>query len=71
MGRRPQMLTTRELEVLTLVANGKTASQIAEFLKVAKRTVDAHMQSTIRKLGVKNSSHAVAVAITNGLIKLK
>jgi LuxR family transcriptional regulator len=61
-------LTRREIEALSLLAQGMTALKIAEFLGVAKRTVDAHSQSAVLKLGVANATQAVAVAIRDGII---
>jgi LuxR family transcriptional regulator, quorum-sensing system regulator RaiR len=63
-------LTARELEVLTLVAQGYRAQQICTRLGIAKRTVDAHMQRATFKLGASNSTHAVAMLIANGTIAI-
>jgi LuxR family quorum sensing-dependent transcriptional regulator len=71
-GRRPPplLLTSRESEVLKWVANGKAAWEIAEILEIAKRTVDEHVQTAVRKLGAANRPHAVAIALRDGLIEL-
>ena len=61
-------LTPREAEVLTWVAKGKTAREVAQILHIAKRTVDEHVQSIIRKLGVANRTHAVAFALQNHIV---
>ena len=66
----PVLLTARESEVLRWVANGKAAWEIAEILDIAKRTVDEHVQTAVRKLGAANRPHAVAIALRDGLIKL-
>jgi LuxR family quorum sensing-dependent transcriptional regulator len=63
-------LTARESEVLRWVANGKSAREIGEILDITKRTVDEHVQVAIRKLGATNRTHAVALALRDGLIKL-
>ena len=68
--RQAIALTSRESEVLRWVANGKSASEIGEILKITKRTVDEHVQTSIRKLGALNRTHAVAIALRDGLIKL-
>jgi LuxR family transcriptional regulator, quorum-sensing system regulator BjaR1 len=71
--RRPttkSILTSRENEVLRWVANGKSAREVSEILNIAKRTVDEHVQTAIRKLGATNRTHAVALALRDGLIKL-
>jgi DNA-binding CsgD family transcriptional regulator len=61
-------LTPREGEVLTWVAKGKTAREVAQILHIAKRTVDEHVQTIIRKLGVANRTHAVAFALQNHIV---
>lgn len=63
-------LTSRENEVLRWVANGKSAWEIGEILHITKRTVDEHVQTAVRKLGAANRTHAVALALRDGLIKL-
>lgn len=65
---RPQ-LTPREREVLTWVANGKSAWEIGEILKIAKRTVDEHAQTACQKLGAVNRAQAVAIAVRDVLIQ--
>jgi LuxR family quorum sensing-dependent transcriptional regulator len=62
-------LTAREREVMTWVAQGKSAREIAKILHITKRTVDEHVHSTVRKLGASNRTHAVAVALRGGVIK--
>ena len=47
-------LTERETEVLRLVAKGLTARQIAERLVISHRTVENHVQNTLRKLQLHN-----------------
>jgi LuxR family quorum sensing-dependent transcriptional regulator len=56
-------LTAREREVLTWVAHGKSASEIAAILKIAKRTVDEHVRTARGKLNASSRAHAVAIAI--------
>jgi LuxR family quorum sensing-dependent transcriptional regulator len=63
-------LTSREKEVLRWAANGKSAWEIGEILDIAKRTVDEHVQTAIRKLSAANRTHAVALALRDGIIKL-
>jgi len=63
-------LTPREREVLAWVAQGKSASEIAEILHIAKRTVDEHVQTAVRKLGALNRTHAVAIALRDAIIKV-
>lgn len=65
-----RLLTAREIEVLRWVANGKSAWEIGEILHITKRTVDEHVQTGVRKLDALNRTHAVALAISDGIIKL-
>jgi len=62
-------LTPREIEVLALAAQGNTSDQIADILRLTRRTVDAHVQAILPKLEAANSAHAVAIALTAGIIK--
>jgi len=62
-------LTPRELEVLTWAARGKSAWEIGEILDIAKRTVDEHAQTAVRKIGAANRTQAVAIALRSHLIE--
>jgi LuxR family quorum sensing-dependent transcriptional regulator len=64
------VLTSREAEVLTWVARGKSAWEIGEILLITKRTVDEHVQTAVRKIGASNRTHAVALAIRDGIIEI-
>ena len=66
--RKSHSLTSRELEVLTWVARGKSAWEIGEILNIAKRTVDEHVQTAVRKIGAVNRTHAVALAVRDQII---
>ena len=68
-GRR-HTLTIRELEVLTWVARGKSAWEVGEILHIAKRTVDEHVQTAVRKMGAVNRTHAVAMAVRDRIISI-
>ncbi|MBW4719425.1 response regulator [Saccharothrix obliqua] len=63
---KPQ-LTDRETEVLRLVAKGLTARQIANRLVISHRTVENHVQSTLRKLQLHNRVELARYAIEQGL----
>jgi len=67
---KPPLLTLREIEVLTWVARGKSAWEIGEILDIAKRTVDEHAQSAVRKVGAVNRAHAVALAVRDRIISI-
>ena len=51
-------LTTRELEVLHLLAEGLTDREIAGSLTVSPRTVETHVSSVLHKLGARNRAEA-------------
>ena len=63
----PAGLTSRELEVLRLLAEGLTDAQVAEQLVLSPRTVHSHVRSVYRKLGVSSRSAATRYAIRHGL----
>jgi LuxR family quorum sensing-dependent transcriptional regulator len=63
-------LTAREREVLQWISTGKTSWEIGEILHIAKRTVDEHVRRAIRKTNAANRTHAVALAVRDGLIDL-
>jgi DNA-binding CsgD family transcriptional regulator len=62
------LLTPRELDVLRWIARGKTAGETATILGIGKRTVDEHAASAVGKLGAANRTHAVVLAIQQGII---
>jgi non-specific serine/threonine protein kinase len=63
----PAGLTSREIEVLGLVAAGMTSAQIAKELFVSPRTVEAHITSIYHKLGVSSRAAATRFALEHGL----
>ena len=62
-------LTDREIEALTWSARGKTSNEIAQILGLSKRTVDFHIESAVRKLGVATRIEAAVKAASGRLIK--
>jgi len=64
----PDSLTSRELEVLHLIATGMTDAQVAVVLVVSTRTVNAHLRSIYSKLGVTSRSAATRYAIDHRLV---
>ncbi|GAB3508681.1 response regulator [Amycolatopsis cihanbeyliensis] len=66
-GEPPPRLTDRETDVLRLVAKGLTARQIADRLVISHRTVENHVQSTLRKLQLHNRVELARYAIEHGL----
>jgi DNA-binding NarL/FixJ family response regulator len=62
-------LTTRELEVLHLVAAGRSNSQIAKDLFISPKTASVHVSHILAKLGVSSRSEAAARAHREGLLE--
>ncbi len=68
-GRRPfEELTTRELEVLRLVARGLSNKQIAWRLTISEKTVKAHMTSIFGRIGVADRTQAALWAQRHGVV---
>ena len=61
-------LTPRELEILRLVAEGHSNSQLAQLLWVTEQTVKFHLSNIYRKLNVANRTEASRWAQLNGLL---
>ena len=66
-GRRPAGLSPREVEVLRLVAAGKTNHAIAAELFLSERTVERHVSNILTKLGVGSRTAAAAYAFERGI----
>jgi DNA-binding NarL/FixJ family response regulator len=60
-------LTSREIEVLRVLASGATNRQIASTLYISEKTASVHVSNIIRKLSVANRSEAAATAVRAGL----
>ena len=67
-GQRPADLTARELEILQLVAEGLSNSEMARRLWVTEQTVKFHLSNIYRKLDVSNRTQASRWAQVNGLL---
>jgi DNA-binding NarL/FixJ family response regulator len=65
-----EKLSSRELEVLQLVARGASNSEIAAHLHISQATVKSHLIHVFGKLGVSDRTAAVTVALQRGLIRL-
>ena len=65
----PNKLTSRELEVLRLLAQGKTNQDIAEDLRISRATAKVHVQHIIAKLGVSDRTQVIVRAFELGLTR--
>lgn len=66
----PESLTARELEVLTLMGQGRSNNEIAVTLGIVPRTTKVHVQNILGKLGATNRTEAVSIAVRHNLISL-
>lgn len=62
------LLTSREREVLTMIAEGKTNKEIANSLNLSVYTVESHRGSVMEKLNLHNTGDVVRFALRNGII---
>ena len=65
--RRPDKLTQRESDILSLLAEGRSNRDIAGTLFLSEKTVKAHLAAVFRKLGVTNRTQAAMAAVGMGL----
>ena len=61
-------LSQRELEVLELISDGYLNKQIANKLGLSAETVKSHVGALLKKLGANSRTHAVAIALRDGLL---
>lgn len=64
----PTSLTSRQREVLGLIAEGLDNAQIAERLGISKRTARAHVSDVLDRLGVENRTQAAVTAVRQGWV---
>ena len=62
-------LTSRQTEVLQLVAEGRSAKEIAALLDLSSRTVESHKYAVMQVLGVKTTAELVREAVKRGLVR--
>ena len=63
-------LTPREIDVLRLIAAGNANKEVAGQLSIAEETVKSHVTNILAKLGAKDRTHAVTLALKRGIIEL-
>lgn len=63
------LLSSREREVLQLIAEGLSAKEVAGELDISTKTVEAHRTSLMRKVGVRKATELVRYALRHGLIE--
>lgn len=63
-------LTSREIEVLRLIADGNANKIVADQLSISEDTVKAHVKNILSKLGANDRTHAVTIAVKRGIIEL-
>lgn len=65
----PTPLSTRELEIVRFIAEGKIAKEIAEVLHLSTHTIYTHRKNILRKLNISTPSELMLYALKNGLVK--
>ena len=69
-GERNAGLTTRELEILQFIVDGKSNKEIADVLKLSVNTIAVHRANIMDALGIHKTAELVVYAIRNGLVNL-
>lgn len=64
----PERLTSREREILRLIAEGKSTPRIADILCISKKTIDTHRGNLMRKLGLHSVTELVRYALRNHVV---
>jgi|SRR5579872_520697 len=66
---KPGVLTVREVEIVQLLAQGKSNKEVADILGISPRTVENHRAQIMQKLGLKSFSELIRYAIRNGIVE--
>lgn len=64
----PRALSPREIDAMTLLALGYSRAQVAHSLSISEHTLRVYIESARSKLGAQNTTHAIATALSRGLI---
>ena len=65
------MVSSREREIVQLLAEGKSSKEVASFLKLSVSTVETHRSNIMRKLGIHSLSELVLYAIRNNIVQVQ
>jgi DNA-binding CsgD family transcriptional regulator len=68
--KEPEELSAREKEVLLLAGQGMPGHETAARLSITERTVQAHLASVYGKLGARNKTEAILIALKKGIVLL-
>jgi two-component system, NarL family, invasion response regulator UvrY len=68
---QPANLTSRETQIITLIAQGNSTVEIADQLSLSYHTINSHRKSILKKLNIKSPAELIIYAIDTGLVKLK
>lgn len=66
-----EILTSRERQILQMIAEGRTNKEIALVIRISERTVEKHRASLMRKLDIHDLASLVKVAIKHGLTQIE
>jgi DNA-binding NarL/FixJ family response regulator len=67
--QRTPALSSREREIMQLLAEGHTGDEVADQLFLSNQTVKTHIRNAVTKLEARNRVHAIAIALRDGLIQ--
>ena len=70
-GRVISQLSSRELEVLALVAKGLSNKEVGAALAIVEGTIKVHLKNILAKLNVSDRTQAILVAVKRGIIRLE
>ena len=68
--RNSEELSAREIEVLSLISRGSSNKSVAETLSISDQTVKGHVKNILWKLEANDRTHAVALAVKRGIIRI-
>ena len=68
---KSRQITPREIEVMRLIAQGKTSKEIAEILYISPRTADNHRQNIFGKLGIHKNTNLIKFIIESGIVDIE